>query len=174
MKRFAIALATFVTCAHCGSEPMEEKPAGEPRYFVAFERDFAGFHSWTNHALKETGEPIAAHLAGPRRVYINKVPPPGSADFPIGTIIVKEVESGEPATRTVLARVKRDRVFNAKGAVGWEWFELVNQPGDTVRIEWRGVDPPVGLCSYGDGSGCNPCHSVQDNDGVLTSALSLR
>ena len=42
------------------------------------------------------------HNAGPRMAYMNKLPPHGSTEFPVGTIIVKEPTEGDLLTRDVL------------------------------------------------------------------------
>jgi hypothetical protein len=142
--------------------------------FVAFASSFDGYHDWTSMpAIAPPNAPMGLHTTGPMTVYINRVPPPSSTQFPLGTIIVKETQEADPAQRTVFAMVKRGGGYDAMGAVGWEWFELANEESD-ARIVWRGVGPPAGEKYGGDPNGCNGCHGgARPNDFVWTSGLSL-
>jgi hypothetical protein len=173
----ALVAVAALAGASCGSgggstpgEPIE------PGTFLAFAADFAGFHSWESFAVGGDPIPDSVHLTGPRTVYLNKRPPSGSKEFPVGTIIVKEVQTPDLTTRDVIARVKRGGTYNADGAPGWEWFELQNTADGGVLIVWRGIGPPVGGCSYLGtvGGGCNMCHgAADDNDSVLAAPLRL-
>jgi hypothetical protein len=76
---------------------------------------------------------------------------------------------------------KRGGGYNADGAVGWEWFDLVfAEDGLTPVIDWRGIEPPSGtgyLCWMEDGdtaiiADCNGCHvGSSANDYVHTVGL---
>lgn len=147
--------------------------------FVAFAAHFQGYRRWT----QTPGVPdpslsadaiSSVHVAGPMTVYVNRPPPAGSKEFPVGTVIVKELETGALGERTVFAMVKRGGTFNDGGAPGWEWFELQNTC-DGVQILWRGVGPPAGEKYGGDPSGgCNTCHAHgKTNDFVMTKGLRL-
>jgi hypothetical protein len=180
----SLCAAAAVLVAACGPVASEQEgsapgpggdagvPADEPGAFIAFQRDFQAFASWTRFDLVSdtpagTGN---VHTAGKRTVYINQPPAAGARSFANGTIIVKTMETGE-----TFARVKRGAGYNKLGARGWEWFELKAVEGEWVII-WRGIAPPAGLCSYGgiEGGACNTCHQVfVDNDYVATSALAL-
>ena len=142
--------------------------------FVAFTDSFAGFMSWPSFYLGEV-PPTTNEMPGPRTVYINKLPPHGSKTFPVGTVIVKAIQIGEPKTWQIFAMAKRGADFNALGAVGWEWFELSLQ-FDALNILWRGNAPPSGM-GYGGGvSGgvCNTCHGgAKANDFVQDTFLQL-
>ncbi len=142
--------------------------------FVATDADFIGFHGW--RAFELSGVEIAAspHIAGTRKVYINRVPPRGSTEFPIGTVIVKEIELGPLVDHRIFARVKRGLPYNSEGAAGWEWFELKNLPDGSVTTLWRGVGPPAGDLYGGDPTGCNTCHgAARANDSVSAIPLEL-
>lgn len=180
----ALSGALLLGAGGCQKSTERAFPAREP--FIALERDFQGFESWTKVNLE--GRPLigAAHAAGDAHEYINQLPPAGSHTFPVGTILVKTMKSerraadaGAPAAkpgRDVFAMVKRGAGYNAKGTPGWEWFELRPRPDDTLGIVWRGINPPDGE-GYGrdvsDG-GCNSCHQqAVKNDYVQASALTL-
>src|SRR4051794_14445280 len=151
----AIAAAIAPCALGCGSTP----EAASPDTFIAFSSDFVGFKSWQTFTL--TSAPIdgSPHTSGPRTVYLNKKPPAGSTEFPVGTIIVKELTAPDDS-RNTFAMVKRGGGYNQSGATNWEWFEL--KPGDdqAIALLWRGVGPPLGEKYGGDANGgCNLCHS---------------
>jgi hypothetical protein len=187
--KLVVAAALLVGCGPVASDEEEGAPhpgggpdGGTPALaddgtgFIAFQRDFQAFASWTHFELEATapvgtGPGLAAvHLAGKRVVYVNQMPAHGQTEFAKGTIIVKTMETGE-----TFARVKRGGGYNKSGARGWEWFELKPVGADWV-ILWRGITPPTGVCSYGGtmGGACNDCHAgFTNNDFVATSALDL-
>jgi hypothetical protein len=71
---------------------------------------------------------------------------------------------------------KRGGDYNARGAQGWEWFELKAQLDGSWTIAWRGITPPEG-CGYSGiaGGGCNICHTgAIANDYVQTEGLRLQ
>ncbi len=143
--------------------------------FIAMASDFNGFHSWTSFYLTSDLAPGDNHINGPRHIFINHVPPPGSTAFPVGTIIVKETDTppGPVTSRTVFASVKRGGDFDPTGDVDWEWFALQNLPDGTEGILWRGPGPTSGGV-YGNGQlgGCNTCHGVaKKTDYVLTPQI---
>jgi hypothetical protein len=74
------------------------------------------------------------------------------------------------------AMAKRGAPFNALGATGWEWFELVESAQSTTpAIKWRGIAPPAGETYAGVmGGACNTCHALGSaNDFVPSAELSL-
>ncbi|MET0790655.1 MAG: cytochrome P460 family protein [Polyangiaceae bacterium] len=182
----AMALSTSLLLAGaggCEKSTQRALPAHEP--FIALERDFQGFQSWTKVNLADRPALGAAHAAGDAHEYINQLPPAGSHTFPVGTILVKTMKSERRATDAgvggaaagggtdVFAMVKRGAGYNAKGTPGWEWFELRPRSDDTLGIVWRGINPPDGE-GYGRDvtGGCNSCHQqAVKNDYV--QALSL-
>jgi hypothetical protein len=107
--------------------------------------------------------------------YINQVPPPGSTEFPIGTVIVKETQEADPAARTVFAMVKAGGCINVGGATNWLWYQLANEANDAgVEIIWKGFEPPQGADPYLAGVTCNGCHGgAASNDFVWSTALQL-
>lgn len=147
----------------CG--PGGEAPDAGAGSFIAFSQDFEGFTTWASSTLPDAGPDV--HTAGPRTVYLNARPPPGSTAFPKGTIIVKKMPFN------TFAMVKRGGGYNASGALEWEWFELVESQG-SVAIKWRGLGPPAGEMYGKSGQTCNQCHAGgAANDFVLTPALQL-
>lgn len=161
----------FALLASCAASP---EPSGD--VFVAFASSFDPFHGWKSiAAVPPPNAPTSTvHTAGSWTAYINAVPPKGSTQFPVGTIIVKETMEPDPAMRTTFAMVKRGGGYDAQGAIGWEWFELTNLASGGVRIVWRGVGPPAGEKYGGDPNGCNGCHgSAKANDYVWSQGFSL-
>lgn len=147
----------------------------EPGGFVATAEDFADFRDWP--AFDLPAESVTeSHLDGPRRLYFTAVPESSDAPFPVGTILVKTVEAGEPPEWEIHAMVKRGEGFNEDGARGWEFFDLDVDASGVVSIEWRGEGPPPGSLGYpGDGEGpgqCNGCHwVVPERDYVFLRSL---
>lgn len=143
--------------------------------FIAFGSDFDGFCNWNRFRIGDNAELVGVHLAGPRTVFINHLPPAGSTSFPIGTIIVKTVEVGPMDQWQVFGMVKRGASFNLPGALDWEWFGLQVFPDCATKVEWRGIGPPADA-GYGGASNstCNFCHrQAIGNDFVQTPALFL-
>ena len=105
-------------------------------------------------------------MLGPRTHYINMVPPSGSTEFPVGTIIVEAMEGASAHT---VAAVKRGGGYN--GGRNWEWFEVKENP---VAIVWRGLGPPNGESYGGDPNGCNTCHSACGGDNDLRCSPYLQ
>jgi len=152
--------------------------------FIAFARDFREFRSWERHGVEGAMMPIGA-AEGPTFIYVNRRAPEGSRRWPIGTIVVKAIESGEPDAWTIHAMTKRGVPFNRDGAIGWEYFELrFDHASDEPTIVWRGEGPPSGhgYAAMGRASDagaiplvCDDCHAAGwQNDSVLTPAISLR
>ena len=158
------AVVLALVLAACGTD---DAPTGDT--FIAFSSSFTSFREWT--PMTSTGPAddgtYPAEVLGARTHYINTLPPSGSTEFPVGTIIVQS--HGED----LFARVKRGDNFNVSGAHGWEWFELKEGP---VAIVWRGVGPPAGESYGGDPKGgCNTCHAdhCAANDYVCAAPLQL-
>ncbi len=148
--------------------------------FLAFDRDFADFESWTRFerdaALPST-HPDAYSL-----VYVNTLPPEGSAEFPQGTIIVRVTPVGSVETWVAHAMVKRGGDYNADVAPGWEFFDLhlvADGPAHVPHIAWRGAQTPSGDGYMGPDGGsalsCGHCHGLggRSNDSVLGDELVL-
>jgi hypothetical protein len=141
--------------------------------FIAESSDFTGFRSWHSIAITSDLAPGDSHINGPRHVFINHIPPPGSTAFPVGTVIVKETDPGPLTQRTVFASVKRGGGYDPTGDVNWEWFSLQNLANGTESILWRGPGPSSGGV-YGNGAlgGCNSCHgAAKATDYVFTPQL---
>ena len=148
-----------VALSACG--PEESVATG----FIALSRDFEGYESWESVTI-DGGAIEAAHTAGLRRVFLNARPDAGAPEWPVGTIIVKEMQF------TTFAMAKRGAGYNAKGAHGWEWFELVKDLPGSLPIKWRGLGPPLGENYSKSGQTCNDCHGARvENDSVVTFPL---
>jgi hypothetical protein len=181
MLRRLVSLSFLAMCvgagASCAAESDTPDDDGPVSNYLPIVTDFQNFRSWQSFDLTTEPGPDPVHTMGPRRLYINKMPEPGATEFPIGTIIVKEIENGEIPTRWVFAMAKRvsDKSYNAKGATGWEWWEIENIDAEKVKKVWSGVGPPAGEKYGGDAGGsCNTCHvSGAGNDFVLSPALRL-
>ncbi len=189
----AFTLLTIALTVMLGASETHERPsvsasdAGAASHtpFVAFARDFRGFTSWTRHRVEGAMLPIGV-ADGPTYIYANGAPPENARRWPIGTILVKVIESGESTREwTIHAMVKRGVPYNRSGAVGWEYFELrmADVEADPTLV-WRGPGPPSGhgYAARGRDAGtseialvCNDCHGAGwQQDGVLTPALALR
>jgi hypothetical protein len=166
------------------STPGKSIVLGDLSTFIALDRDFEDFQSWTSFDLG-----TRAHVTdqqGHTQVFINALPQPGDTEFRVGTLIVKVVEQGEDSSLwQVHAMVKRGSDFNTKGAYGWEYFDLALNDQGIPQQNWRGATVPVGE-SYqttvftSDGTlvqqdvpDCNICHQSSHNDAVNTEALAL-
>ena len=163
-------LAIACVVGGCGAAPTGTD-AATGDVFLAFSSTFAEFRTWTSfHSDGPAAGTYPDDVLGPRTQCLNRLPPPGSSEFPVGAIIVEARESG---AMHILAGVKRGGGYNAGGARGWEWFELVENP---VAIVWRGVGPPNGETYGGDpDGGCNSCHAAcgAANDYVCSPHLQL-
>ncbi len=160
-----VAVVALVPLGGCTTE----EPGQTGDSFLAFSSSFKGFRSWTSFHSDGpvddgTQDPQAL---GARMLYINKVPPAGTAEFPVGTILVEARETGQ---LNIFAKVKRGGGYNRGGAKDWEWFEIVEDP---TTIVWRGLGPPNGESYGGDPNACNTCHETcgAGNDFVCASAL---
>jgi hypothetical protein len=165
MRAVAVAVVVLLGCA--GGD--DGVPPGDT--FLAFSSTFASFRTWPSfHSDGPAPGTQPPDVLGPRTQYIRELPPSGSAEFPVGSVIVEARESG---TMHILGAVKRGGTYNAGGAVNWEWFELTENP---VTIAWRGVGPPDGETYGGDpDGGCNSCHAAcgADNDYICSPYLKL-
>lgn len=156
-------------CASGETAPDDPGPAGAGE-FVAFAPDFQSLLDWPRHPIDRPPIPMV-HESGKYLVFINRPPPAGATEFPVGTIIAK-IPQGRGET---FAMAKRGGTYNSRGARGWEWFELKAQADGSWAIAWRGITPPEG-CGYSGivGGGCNVCHSAAAaNDYVQTPTLQL-
>ena len=173
-----VVLFTAAGAAGCLDDELDpDQVAGSTDTFVPFERDFLPFLSW-RRVLVGDALIVDGHAAGPRYCYINTIPANGS--YPVGTIIVKTVETGDMTDWTIHARAKRGGGVNAKGALDWEWFEL-RDFSSGLAILWGAYEPPadhgyeslpgLGATATTEAS-CNGCHSGStDGDSILAGPL---
>src|SRR4051794_33137893 len=111
-----------ITLAACGGGgghgPGPEVDAGDgdagidaPDSFLAFTQTFAPFRTWTSFHSDGPADDgtFMPDVLGPRTQYINRVPPAGATEFPVGTVIV---EARENAAMKIFAGVKRGLNFN--------------------------------------------------------------
>jgi hypothetical protein len=166
--------------------PEDAQGVGSADTFIALPRDFCDFREWMAFPLRDID--MHAGVTGPLVVYLKDLPPMGAEAFPVGTMIVKTVELGDPKEWEIHAMVKRGGTFNSRGAIGWEFFDLGIDDDCTPVIHWRGEKAPrdhgykslPGLKSD-DASNmdpdCNSCHGRMDareNDAVLSEPLRLK
>jgi hypothetical protein len=160
------------SCLAALPQRQTEPPAGST--YLAFAQDFQGYHSWPSYDTTKDADLVGIHDGSVVTEYINRLPPSGSTEFPLGTLVVKEATGGT-IPHEIFAMAKRGGSFNAV-ATGWEWFELENLAcaDDRVKLLWRGVGPPIGEVYGGDpNAGCNGCHADCGNDAVCAKALQL-
>jgi hypothetical protein len=176
----ALASIAFATAgAGCGgsggSGDETDAGGGGAMTFVAFAKDFSGYHGWQSYDVTGDAELAGIHDGSTVTEYINHLPPSGRSEFPLGTIIVKEATGGT-IPHELFAMVKQGPGFN-DALPGWFWFELENKDNgkDEVSIVWEGVGPPDGETYGGDpnAGGCNSCHLECGNDGVCAKPLNL-
>ncbi|MBX3269009.1 MAG: hypothetical protein KF729_02040 [Sandaracinaceae bacterium] len=178
VARRAPCLLVAAALAGCGEPDAPEgaRDALEAPY-IAFAADFARFREWERF---ERGiDPVPPTHFGESAIYLDRRPPAGAREFPVGTRIVRvETRRGDPSAPEVHAMVKRGAGYNAEGARGWEFFDLALAPGRAPSIRWRGEGPADGD-GYTPPEGgailsCNHCHgSATDDDSVLSPALAL-
>ena len=104
-------LLALLIVSGCGGEMTS---SGGP---IALASDFQGYETWESIVLPAV-DGGTAHSADARTVFIKQRPPGGSTEFPVGTLIVKQMPFN------TLAMGKRGGTYNANGAKGWEWFDL--------------------------------------------------
>ncbi len=179
MRALVLVTCLAATAAGCLDDELDPSMGSATNdVFIALQRDFQTFRSWTRIQVGDA-EVVGGHPAGPRFAYLSRAPVDGA--FPVGTIIVKTTEVGEPATWKIHARVKRGGGFNARGATEWEWFDLRINTSDESLLMWRGEKPPanhgyeslpgLGATSSMDGD-CNSCHvAARDTDFILAPAV---
>ena len=179
------ALLCISLCIHgCLSADAPDQQSFAPTVHIALENEFADFLTWQSFEVGD--EPLPAHGVGPRVAYVNRLPPSGAKHFPVGTIIVKTMQqvAGHPNGAQVHAMVKRGQNFNLDGALGWEWFELIDRNAGIGAprwgIDWRGEEPRTGAtytCIVDTGApipDCNGCHmAAKENDYIKSPALQL-
>jgi hypothetical protein len=171
MRRLLLpSLLLCALAASCG-------PADTGDTFVAFDQDFEGFRNWERISVGDSALP--GHPPGPRFAYLNRRPAHGAQEYPVGTIVVKTVETGTPEQWELFAMVKRGGTYNAMGAVGWEWFLLRIGADGHPYVLSRGINPSSDGHGYGEGGGvgpsCNSCHGTSAaaaNDYLLSPLLA--
>jgi hypothetical protein len=169
-----VAVVALSTLLSCGKRQVHDEALPRPEPFIAFERDLQAFRDWERIQLVDRPAQGVTHEKGNAREYVNRRPAPGAKVFPVGTILVKEMSGGAEGDH-IFAMVKRGGGYNARGAPGWEWFELKERKDESFAIVWRGINAPDGESYGGDPmGGCNDCHQLgAKNDYVRAEALSL-
>lgn len=167
------AFASCALLAACSGSPAGEDNPSSTTSFVAFADDFKGYHSWQSFDVSAEANEKGIH-DGTVIEYVNQLPPTGSTEYPLATLVVKEATGGAMG-HALFAMARRGGNYNSTGARGWEWFELENLTGDedAVKIVWRGFGPPIGEEYGGDpNSTCNTCHK-KCVDAVCSTPLAL-
>jgi hypothetical protein len=176
MPRQLVSLFALLALG-CNSDgdTLQHRRLPERAVFVAMERDFQDFRGWGSALLPEAPAIGVTHRPGPRRVFINALPPDARRDFPVGTLIVKETVPDAQGRVRLMGMAKRGGGYNHAGAPGWEWFELEERRDRSVGIVWRGLGAPDGESYGGDPEGtCNSCHRRHEaTDFVQSVALRL-
>ncbi len=183
----AAVAGIFAAGCGAGSDPAtggqtDATDGGVPWPYIAQVDAFDGFCKWSSAPATAAGDAgDGVHGLGPLTVYWNKPPPPGSHEFPVGTIILKESNQANPADRLAFAMVKRQprgtgyNSADAGGDDGWEWWSVQDLGNCNVSRLWRGPSPPTGESYAGQPIGdCNGCHArAVDNDYVWDTAVQL-
>lgn len=158
-----LILGSFMTS--CSKDEAVTKT--QPQEFVATDEDFANFRTWEMIGSPLRGPDPAGMLgdahgamdsALTRTVYGK---PTGitrttTGEFPVGTILVKELRMPDGTVPMVTVMAKRGGDFN-KDNKSWEWF-MTDKDG---KIMDRGAGFMNNMC--------NACHSAQaSKDYVFT------
>jgi hypothetical protein len=179
----SVALAGSLSC---GTSASTADASAAAEVFVAFPSDLCAYPSWTSYTEPDAGGdavliPDASadggvvHAGGGRVEYINHVPPHGSTEFPVGTMIVKTI----PGQPQIFAMAKRGGGYNMNGpggaAINWEWFEL-SPTACSEGFVWSGAFPPMNQSYGGTPDACNQCHSgfASSNDYVASPKIRLK
>jgi hypothetical protein len=189
--RAALTLALVLGAGAAGCSVVPAAGDGGGGQFLAFASTFNGFHSWPSAPAMPSPNlpPFDAGGVGPdggatdggihpppeTEYWQIPTPPVGNA-FPLGTIIVKETEEPDPTARQVFAMVKRGANFNENGAKNWEFFELINNPDGSEKVNWQGYGPSSATMDLygGNPQVCNNCHVLAaPNDYIWSAALQL-
>ncbi|WP_053979256.1 cytochrome P460 family protein [Marinagarivorans algicola] len=135
----------------------------KPSEFVGTLDDIKDYKSWTK-VDEVTGDNLAnggAHsTSGTRKTYKKQAsasPYTEAGEYPIGTIIVKEITNTAGSITNLYAMIKRGGSFNVNGG-GWEWFT------PSTDLSSAG--------SLGAGSFCAGCHG-KAGDTTQTDASFL-
>ena len=160
-------------CNSCHSLAASQSGGGDsvfphPSEYSATDSDFSDFRSWARIEQRSDQNPLLGGMAhggdnpdSIRRIYKKQLyanPDSDDQGYPIGTILVKEVEQDDTIVE-ITAMVKRGGDFNDDHQ-GWEWFML---DVDTLEIMFDDVGAPVRGANLLDGM-CNSCHSQANPD----------
>lgn len=169
LRSHALVIVAALMTASCATSPPEPP-------------EFVGMSGWTR--FDRGTDPV--HIddpSGTSVVYVDRLPPPGATEFPVGTHILRIMGSdADPSLWDAHGMVKRGGDFNADGAVGWEFYGLnmsLGPDGELVATtRWHGVGPPDGdgyaQADAGPVLGCNHCHGAATwNDSVIGDELLL-
>ena len=137
-----------------------------PSEFIASNPDFQNYRNWSKIDDRNDQNPLLGGMAHKgddpnaiRRVYKRELyaaPEDEEFGFPIGTVIVKEVEQ-EGVITELAAMVKRGGSFNDDNQ-NWEWIMLDPSTSQIVNdadgMPMRGADLMQGMC--------NSCHKLAE------------
>ena len=181
----AVALLLALGSSACLDNKLAD-PVGGQSVFIAQRPDFENYSDWEHFEHDAEADDEHGTLGGKTVVYLNEKPKDDATAFPVGTVIVRTIETTASPNVTIHAMVKRGGGFNPKGALGWEFFELAlaKKDGQPFWI-WRGEKPPSGemyqlLLSQANVDkkdeevDCNGCHAGDDaKDGTFGDLAAL-
>lgn len=146
LRILIISIISTVFIWSCSSSTESEEAE-----FVASLNDFQGYTSWTKVSTSTGPDPLlqAAHGATDpltRNVFIKDDAKPKNDQYPVGTIIVKELRSEMGSLEGGLTMmVKRGADFNPDGD-GWEWF-MTSTDLTTVMTRGDNATAMDGMCA---------------------------
>jgi hypothetical protein len=176
------AAGSAAGCLDNELEPGDSGGVTGTRSFIAQNGAFAHYRDWTTS--EENVMDDHGGVVGTTTVYFSEMPDEVTHMFPVGSILVKTMQATGAEELTIHAMTKRGRGYNPKGALGWEYFELLLNKAGLPNILWRGETPPTGESyqmllgaansakandaqSEGD---CNGCHAM-GRDGMLGDSV---
>ena len=130
----------LLSSSGCLDDEMDPALAGgSGATFIALERDFQSFLSWSRTQVGDA-EVVGGHAAGPRFAYVST--PPVDGKFPVGAMIAKTVEVGDPSTWSIHAQGQARRRLQSVGRDRLGMVRAAHRRGNDVTILWRGAQPP--------------------------------
>jgi hypothetical protein len=180
MSRLVCVLACLVAwpTTACLDNKLDTTDVESKTEFIANTSSFASYADWMEFEHDVTSD--HGGVLGTTTVYVSKLPDATTRKFPVGALLVKTTKTADSDALTIHAMSKRGGTFNATGAVGWEYFELLLSKQGTPYILWRGEKPPSGEqyklllgaeATPNTEGDCNGCHGA-GQDGMLGDALT--
>lgn len=169
--------ANLGACGVCHAQATDDAGADytfkKPSEYIATNDDFGNYKEWTlvEQATGNSASNAGAHsVTAIRRTYKKQAlvsPYFEAGEYPVGTVIVKELMEADGSLGNIYGMVKRGGGFNPNDK-GWEWF-LLGQNSEVSRRSGSGGLAFCGTChaQAGDPERVNQDASYQGRDFVF-------